>query len=177
MKPELFIDATSVVLRKLKLEDAPKFFRMSHEDGMRTWIPSQVYQDHAHAASVLEYLIKQYDSGADPRTVPIVLPVQLKTTGEVIGHVGLSPLNEWVEIGFAVEHAQQRKGLATEAVKAVCAWATSVYPIKRIHGITAKGNVASQGVLQKAGFGNRKEQLMFMQGAEQPVVIFEYSTA
>ena len=141
----MLIETPSLVLRRFRLEDTGKFFRMGREDEMRTWLPSHAFRDEAHAASVLEYVIKQYDAGADPSTVPIVFAVQLKATGELIGHAGLAPSGTGVEVTFAIEHAQQHKGFATEAVKALCAWATKVYPIRRVQGITAKRNLASQG--------------------------------
>ena len=115
---------------------------MSQEEAMRTWLPSQVYRDEAHAASALVFLISQYDSAEDPRTVPIVFGAELKATGELVGHVGVSPFKGAVEVGFAIERAQQRKGLATEAVRAACTWATSAFPIRKILGITAARNIA-----------------------------------
>jgi DNA-binding transcriptional MerR regulator/RimJ/RimL family protein N-acetyltransferase len=172
---KLFIDAPRVLLRRFRPEDAGKFFQMGQENEMRTWLPSHAFRDEAHAGSVLEYVIKQYDTGADPRTVPIVFAVQLKTTGELVGHAGLVPSEDGVEVTFAIEDAQQRKGFATEAVKAVCSWATSIYPIKRIYGTPAKQNIASQRVLEKAGFARQKEQETRDEGTEREVVVFEYS--
>jgi DNA-binding transcriptional MerR regulator/RimJ/RimL family protein N-acetyltransferase len=172
----MFVEAPSVVLRRFRPEDSRKFFQMGQEEEMRTWLPSHAFRDEAHAASVLEYVIKQYDTGADPRTVPIVFAVQLKTTGELIGHAGLTPSEEGVEVTFAIERAQQHKGFATETVKTLCAWATKVYPIRRIYGITAKQNVAAQRVLLRAGFARQREQVMRSEGTRQTVIVFEYSS-
>lgn len=144
---------------------------------MRTWLPSQVYRDELHAASVLKFLISQYETSGDPRIVPLVLGVELKATCDLVGHVGLSPLEESVEIGFAVELCQQRKGIATEAVRAMCAWAARSFALQKILGITALQNKPSQGVLLRAGFLRKKEQAMRFQGTEQSVLFFEYSTA
>ncbi len=140
---------------------------------MRTWLPSQVYRDEAHAAGVLSFLISQYETSADPRVVPLVLGLELKATGDLVGHVGLSPLGESVEVGFAVEHCRQRKGFAVEAVRAMCAWAADEFLLPAILGVTAARNIASQHVLLRAGFVRAKEQVMELQGVEQPVVIFE----
>jgi hypothetical protein len=49
-----------------------------------------------------------------------------------------------------------------------------VFPIRNILGITAKHNVASQGVLVRAGFVCRKEQVINFQGTVQPIVFFEF---
>src|SRR5262245_27885235 len=167
MKRQLMIEAGALTLRRFLSADAPKLFRMSQEEAMRLWLPSQVYRDVAHAASVLEFLISQYDTSADPRSVPLVLGVQLRTTGDLVGHVGLSPLGESVEVGFPIERSHQRKGMATEAVRGLCTWATAEFPIQTILGVTAAGNVASRGVLLRAGFRRKKAQVMRFQGSEQ----------
>ncbi len=176
MHQSLRIETRSLTLRRLAPADAEKIFQMSREQTMRRWLYSQVYRDQAHAASVLAYLVAQYDTGKDPKTVPLVLGVQLRNTGELVGHVGLSPLGEAVEIGFAIEQAQQGKGFATEAVRAMCTWANATFPIQSILGLTAPQNFASQKVLLRAGFQRKMERVMRFQGSEQPVVFFEFST-
>jgi RimJ/RimL family protein N-acetyltransferase len=166
------IGTARLVLRRFVPADAAKVIRMSCEDAMRKWIPSQVYRDEAHAASVLEFLISQCDVPGDPRLGPYVLGVESRHSGELVGHVGLSPFGKEVEVGFAIEEAQQGKGLATEAVHAMCAWANRELALPSILGIAALGNRASQAVLRKAGFERRGERTIRMQGVEQPVVIF-----
>jgi len=168
------IETASFTLRAFVPEDAPKIFRMSQEDGMRAWLPSQVYRDQAHAASVLASLISQYGAPGDPRLGPYVLGVQAAGTGELVGHVGFGPLGEAVEVGFAIESVQQRKGIATSAVRAACAWAADAFSIGTILGVTATRNRASQGVLLRAGFVRQKEQVMRFQGLEQPVLFFAF---
>jgi len=168
------IETASFTLRAFVPEDAPKVFRMSQEDGMRTWLPSQVYRDQAHAASVLASLISKYRDPGDPRLGPYVLGVQGGSTGELAGHVGFGPLGDAVEVGFAIESVHQRKGIATSAVRAACEWAAEVFSIGAILGVTATGNSASQGVLLRAGFVRQKEQVMRFQGLEQPVIFFAF---
>ena len=166
------IKAASCTLRAFVPDDAPKVFRMSQEDAVRTWLPSQVYRDPAHAASVLASLISHYSAPGDPRLGPYVLGVQ--AGGELIGHVGFGPLGEAVEVGFAIENAHRRKGIATAAVRAACDWAADTFSITTILGVTAAGNSASQGVLLRAGFVLQKEQVMRFQGLEQPVIFFAF---
>lgn len=141
---------------------------------MRTWLPSQVYRDEAHAASVVAFLISQYRVPGDPRIGPYVLGIEARSSGELIGHVGLSPLGEDVEIGFAIEESHQRRGLATEAVRAACQWAVGAFSITTILGVTAARNSASQGVLLRAGFSRQREEVMRFQGVEQTVIVFAY---
>jgi RimJ/RimL family protein N-acetyltransferase len=149
---------------------------MSQEQGMRAWLPSQVYRDEAHAASVLAHLISQCNAPATPRLGPYVLGVQLRSSGALVGHVGFSPFAEAVEVGFAVEGAHQRRGIAAEAVRAASHWASKVFCLDSILGITAAKNVASQGMLLRAGFTWLKDEVMPFQGFEQPVMVFVFGT-
>lgn len=171
------VETSSLTLRALVAADAPKVFRMSQEAGMRAWLPSQVYRDEAHAASVLAFLISQYSAAADPNAGPYVLGVQLRSSGELVGHVGLSPLGDAVEVGFAIESSRQRQGIASEAVRAACHWASDVFSLDRILGVTAARNVASQRVLLRAGFARQKEDVVQFQGSQQRIVLFAFARA
>lgn len=172
---QLPLETASLRLRPFVPGDASKVFRMSQEEAMRTWLPSQVYRDEAHAASVLDYLISQCEAPADPRVGPYVLGVELRASGDLVGHVGFSPLDDAVEVGFAIESSRQRRGMATEAVLAACCWAADTFSLETILGITAARNVASQGVLLRAGFVWRQDEVMRFQGVEQTVVQFAFS--
>ena len=162
-------------MRPLRLRDAAELYRHSREEAMRTWLPSQVYRDRDHARSVVAFLIAQRAHPGDPRIGPYVLGAELRESGELVGHVGLSPWRGAVEVGFAIAEAHQRKGFATEAVRAVCGWARETFSLKSILGVTAIRNVASQGVLVRVGFVLRSEEVMDFQGSEQRVRIFAFS--
>lgn len=167
------ISTPRVVLRGFTAADTRQVFLMSQEDGMRTWIPNQVYRDEAHTSGVLRRLISHYGAGGDPREGPFVLGVELKATGDLVGHVGLSQFEDTVEVGYAIERAHQRKGLASEAARALCRWAMAEFRLDSIVGITAQENIASQRVLLRAGFERKQEKKMWLQGREQPAVIYE----
>lgn len=168
------IETASLTLRAFVPDDASKVFRMSQEHGMRTFLPSQVYRDQAHAASVLASLISQYSVPGDPRLGPYVLGVQIAGAGELVGHVGFGPLGEAVEVGFAIESVHQRKGIATAAVRAACEWAADMFSLATIVAVTAVQNSASQRVLLRAGFVRQKEEVMRFQGLEQSVIFFAF---
>lgn len=133
-------------LRALTLADAPKLFAMSQEAGMRRWIPDQVYRDEAHAAEVAAKLIDFAAQPFDPGVRPFVLGIEF--SGELVGHVGLSPLRGSVEVGYAVEDAMQGRGIASEAVRAIVEWAQ----LPEVLGVIGADNVASARVLERAGF-------------------------
>jgi len=173
---EHYLETQSLVLRPFTRSDSRKMYELSQEDGMKRWIPSQVYRDEAHAASVLEFLISQYRADVDPRIAPYVLGIELKFMNELVGHVGLSPLFGDVEVGYAVQQSQQRKGIAIEAVHALCEWVTKKFPKLCVLGITSLENRISQRVLIRAGFERQAGRTMLLQGLEQPVAVFAYSS-
>lgn len=170
------IAGNAVFLRKFVSTDAPKVFKMSLESGMRHWIPDQVYADLQEAESVLDFLIQQYESGKGPAATPIVFGVCHKESGELIGHAGLSPLNGKVEIGYAIEDRQQRKGYATDAIMAISNWGLSFYRLPEILAVAAAANTASCRALEKAGFSLSEEKEQTLHGKIKLVRIYGFST-
>jgi len=144
---------------------------------MRTWLPSQVYRDEAHAEAVLAFLLSQYESPGDPRQGAYVLGVEAGRPGELIGHVGFSAYDDRVEVGFAIAQAHQGRGIASAAVRAACEWASARFSLPAILGITAADNVAAQAVMRRAGFVADGVHTLRFQGREQPVARFTFSRA
>jgi ribosomal-protein-alanine N-acetyltransferase len=146
------ITTPRLALRPFTLADVPKVFAMSQEAGMRRFIPDQVYRDLEQAVEVVNFLMAHTAERPRPTTHPYVLGVVERTTGELIGHVGLSPARDSVEIGYAVERRFQGQGLATEAVAAAAGWALSDLGLAEVLGIVEPENAMSCRVLEKAGF-------------------------
>jgi len=83
-----------------------------------------------------------------------MLALESVETGEVVGFIGIvhpggQPEPE-VKYAFAREH--WGKGLATEAVRGVVEYGSSVHGLRRMIATTAPANVASHRVLLKSGF-------------------------
>ena len=167
------LETRSLLLRPLAPSDVEPMLAMSREDCARKWLPSQVYRDVAHAASAVDWLIRQFDLQMTPRTNAFVFGVADKATGRLIGHVGLSPLFNGVEIGFGIATSVQGRGYAAEAVSRACAWGFEQFSISAILGVTDEENVASQRVLRRCGFRRKEEKVMSFQGVERSVIVFE----
>ncbi|MEA5142460.1 MAG: GNAT family N-acetyltransferase [Oscillibacter sp.] len=71
-----------------------------------------------------------------------------------VGDLCFKGLNEngTVEIGYGIYPEYEGRGLATEAVIAVTQWASEQPGVLHIEAETDPHNIASQKVLQKAGF-------------------------
>lgn len=166
------LETPSLLIRRFTAQDAATMLVLSQEEPSRTWLPSQVYRDDAHARSAIEYLIEQSSAPANPRHGPYVLAIEHRSDGVLIGHVGFSPLDDEVEIGFAIAQAYQGKGLATEALVTASRWALEAFELERILGITATANLGSKAVLVRAGFAHQRDEMMNFQGTEQRVSVY-----
>jgi RimJ/RimL family protein N-acetyltransferase len=148
----LVVRTEALFLRHLAPDDTAPMFRLSQEQGMRDWLPDQVYADEAEAFRVLRFLSSQYGPLANPCNTPYVLAVCLATSGEVIGHVGFSPCEYGVEVGYAIGDAHQNRGYAKQALLAASTWALSRFSLSFVHAIVAAENVGSCKVLESCGF-------------------------
>jgi RimJ/RimL family protein N-acetyltransferase len=133
-----------------------------------------VYADETDARRALQALIAPEGDPEDPRLRPFVLAIEHRGDGLLIGHVGLSPFRGDVEVGFAVAEAFQRRGFATEAVVAACAWALERFELPSIVALAAEANQASRRVLARAGFESLETRLMDFQGTEQAVSVCRF---
>lgn len=144
---------------------------------MRVWIPNQVYADEAHALEVLRFLSSQYGPSADPRHTPYVLGVCLSASHELIGHVGFSPCEYGVEVGYAIGDAHQNRGYAKQAVFAASRWTLSRFHLPFICAVVAAENVRSCKVLESCGFQLLAAIQRELHGVERPVRIYRLSKA
>lgn len=163
------IRTSSLTLRHFVSADAPLLLRLNGEESTRHWLPSHVYPDLSHARTAVDYLIGCYSSPGDARHGPYVLGVELHRTGELLGHVGFSPLDGEVEVSYAIAESARGHGYAAEALVEACGWAANAFALSSLTAITASANLASRRALDRAGFLYRADETMRFQGTEQRV--------
>jgi RimJ/RimL family protein N-acetyltransferase len=79
--------------------------------------------------------------------------------GEVLGAIELHIRRQGVgDIGYWVAPWARRRRVATRAVVLLARWALTTLPLLRLQVTTDPGNLASQGVAERAGF--RREGLL-----------------
>jgi RimJ/RimL family protein N-acetyltransferase len=79
--------------------------------------------------------------------------VLVTDSGEVVGRVNLIEVqNGSAELGYRIAEKAAGQGLATAAVREVCALAAGEYGLKELRAGTNLTNVASQKVLERTGF-------------------------
>ena len=84
-----------------------------------------------------------------------LLAVVWRESGELIGRVGPQYHRMWAddpEIGWALDPAWWRRGIATEAGTAVVDWALGELGFERVVSITTEANGPSRNVMAKLGF-------------------------
>ena len=134
-------------------------------------VPADMPDDLEH---FLEYRIA--DLSADPTAQPWLgraIVFDDGTGRRVIGSVGFhSPPDERgrVEIGYRVEPAHRRRGVATEVVQAMFDWACREHGVTQFRAATSPDNVASQAVLRRFGFRQVGIQIDEYDG---PELVFE----
>lgn len=162
----MVVRTPSLVLRRFRLSDARRILDLSREASLKKRIPDQVYRNEREAADVLRFFIAQYAAAA-PRSAPFVLAVCVAESGELVGHLGCSPLDDEVEIGYAIAMAHQGRGLATECVSAAPPRAIAAFGLPSIVGVVATDNVASCKVLERSGFKLESEGERALHGRVQ----------
>ncbi len=172
---QLPLETRSLQLRQFVPGDAATALILSNEETARTGLPSQVYRDYGHALSELEFLMSQYSTPGNPRHGPYVLAIEHRASSSLIGHVGFSPLDEEVEIGFSVAQKYQRQGFASEAIVAASRWAFEAFALDRILAITSATNIASRRTLVRARFAYEGDKAIRFQGAEKEVSVYALS--
>ena len=163
------VRTASLVLRRFVPEDAPVLMGLNGEPSTRAWLPSHVYATATEAATVLARLIANYSSPGNPRVGPYVIGVAHCGSGELIGHVGFSPLRGEVEVSYAICEAARGHGYGSEALVQACLWAARAFALDEIVAVTASANAASRRTLARASFMHSSDELRRFQGREQAV--------
>ncbi len=153
----ILFETDRLVARKFEPKDRDKLYNNHLEEDVGKWIPNERYADLAEAEEAISFFADCVDRGC----LPYVLAIESKVSGELIGDTGINEVegmkNE-LEIGYTICKKSSGRGLATEAVKAMTAFAFSKFETKVIYGRVMHGNEASVRVLEKNGYEFVKEE-------------------
>ena len=134
-------------------------------------VPASLPDDLEH---FLDYRIA--DLTADPTIQPWLgraIVLDDSAGRRIIGSVGFHSPPDGdgrVEVGYRVEPAHRRQGVASEVVRALFDWAHREYGVTRFRAATAPDNVASQAILARLGFRQVGVQIDEYDG---PELVFE----
>ena len=142
---------------------------LNGEPTTRRWLPSHVYADMNEASSRMRHLLSCYSSPGDPRLGPYVLAVEHLASAALLGHVGFSPLDDEVEVSYAIAEGSRGRGYGSEALLYACQWAAENFHLPSILAITESENTPSCRTLERAGFVHAEDTVMRFQGSQQTV--------
>jgi RimJ/RimL family protein N-acetyltransferase len=159
----------SLQLRHFVQDDALDAMVLNAEPSTRLWLPSHVYVTVEAAHSRLQYLIACYHEPGHPQLGPYVLAVVETSTARLLGHVGFSPLENDVEVSYAIAESARGRGYGVEALVCACDWVASTFSVPRVVAITALANHSSRRILERASFAHVHDEDMRFQGVWQAV--------
>lgn len=137
----------ALLLKKIELADANDIFETinSQRTYLRKWLP---FVDHTRDVEDSIQFIKTVNRNDES---VFVLHYQQKFAG-LIGFRATDSSNKKTEIGYWLSEPFQKKGIVTNAVKALVKYAFNDLDINRIEINCAVGNEASKAIPKKLGF-------------------------
>lgn len=143
------IPAGWLTLRQFTAADIPWVFEVSQDAALQQFVqlPSPYLMEHARF--FVECLaIEKVASGERAEFL-----VEDARTGERLGRVGLGLNGDaTAEVGYWVAPAARGRGVAPQAVRAICRWGFDTRRLDLIEWRAEVGNDASRRVAEKAGF-------------------------
>lgn len=140
-------------LRAIEPEDLELLYKIENDVSLwnvgATNVPYSRYtlRDYiAHSAD---------DIYADKQLRMIVEDVEGKTVG-IVDLMNFSPQHLRAETGIVILDAERRKGYATEALNAMCDYASNVLHLHQLYGVVGKDNQAALALYDKAGFEHQE---------------------
>ena len=143
------ITTERLILRPFTTEDIAWVFEVSQDPAVQQFVqvPSPYRMEHARYF-VEQLAIAQTVSGQRAEFV-----VEDAATGERLARVGLGMRGDGTaEVGYWTAPAARGRGVAPEAVRAVCRWGFDVRGLELVEWRAEVGNHASRRVAEKAGF-------------------------
>lgn len=144
-----YIETERLILRSWKSDDLSLFAMMNKDARVMRYFPA--FLSDAETEAFYNRIQVEFDQKGWG-----LYAVEIKSTGEFIGYVGLHEIGfdadftPGIEIGWRLAADHHNNGYATEAAKAMLTLARNA-GIERLYSFTAKINTQSERVMQKIG--------------------------
>ena len=166
------LETNRFALRKLTVADAPALYAMlSHPDVARFTVRKPLNR-MSDAVELLRRVGLDYATRKAIRW-----GVVAQTDNRIVATVGLHDWDRYhrhIAIGFDVHRDEWGKGIGSEVVTAVCAYAMDHLGVHRIEAHVMKGNRASQKLLESVGFEQEGvlRKRMYKDGRQHDVLVY-----
>ncbi|MGA4841352.1 GNAT family N-acetyltransferase [Streptomyces sp. G45] len=144
-------------LQRLRPEHAPALLAFERENRayFAASVPDRGDAYFADFASVHAALLAEQATGA------CHFHVLVGDDGEILGRVNLVDVADGAaELGYRVAEKAAGRGLATDAVRQVCALAAAEYGLTSLRAATTTDNPGSRAVLTRTGFAPAGETVL-----------------
>lgn len=140
-----------LVLRRITADDLSDWMAVWHSPGVLNWlIDFEGLPQEEMGREIIEWAERIFVEKSGIRWA-----IALKPNLQMIGSCGFHLFDrrhQRVEIGYELHSAYWRRGIMTEAVRAVLAFCFNTLGVHRVEADVVEGNVASAALLKKAGF-------------------------
>jgi RimJ/RimL family protein N-acetyltransferase len=139
-----------VTLRPWERADAVFVFEACQDPDIQRWTRVPRPYTGLDAATFIDRHAR-----AQPEDDGAFFAITRTDNGELLGAISLHRI-DWAfrqaEIGYWIGPHARREGVASAAVNALTAWGFTSLGLVELHLVTARENLASQGVARKAGY-------------------------
>ncbi len=144
--PPEHLDLGRIRLRHPRLTDAEAMFEYGSDPEVARYVDWPICTTIEPILERIRRHRECWDSGAEFRWV-----ITLPKDDRAIGGISSTVVGHAAEFGFLVQRCHWGNGYATDAARAIVAWALSVPAIRRVWATCDVLNVTSARVLEKAG--------------------------
>lgn len=144
------LETERLELRELIKEDAKGIFACFSNDKVTRFYGQETLKNMEEAEKFVDFFSKNYNEKRGIRW-----GIERKGASGIIGTIGFnawSPKHKRAEIGYEIHPEQWRKGYTSEAVSKVLSYGFAHMGLTRIGAVVFIENIASNKLLEKAGF-------------------------
>ncbi|GAB3838803.1 GNAT family N-acetyltransferase [Hymenobacter jeollabukensis] len=154
------LDTPRLLLRPFTAADAPGILALDSDPAVLRYVPMPPMTSLEQAAKVVDYILAQYARNGLGRWV-----VERKEDGAFLGWCGLKYVDDattngrinYHDLGYRLLPRHWGQGYASEAAAASLRHGFDTLKLPELHATVMQGNVASQRVVERLGFGRTAE--------------------
>ncbi len=161
--PTPTLHTARLLLRPFETADAEAIYALQSNARVLRYWDSPPWTERSRADTFIEACRTMEEDGSGAR-----LAIQTSADGAFVGWCAMfqwNPVYRSLGIGYCLDEPAWGKGYATEAVRAMLAWAYGTLDLNRVDAELDTRNLASARVLEKLGFqreGLRREDCIVL---------------
>jgi len=153
----VYLETKRLILRQIESTDVANLFALDSDPLVHRFLGNEPLKTIDQVPAIINHINNQYTANGYGR-----LAVELKDSGEFMGWSGLKHETEirdfnYTDLGYRLMPKYWGNGYATESSIAALDWGFKHLNTDLICAAVAPGNVASQTVLQKLHFEEKKQ--------------------